>query len=161
MMNKKIITPIIVLLALFITSGCSFVRIQNVSDATITVSVKVPDSGKSYTRNISPGSIVDVFSANGGRYSVSLIPSERYKETLNSLQEMISARLFKERATLTAEQVTTLTHNLNGIDQLIDDLAKPMPSCSGYLPDFDTVVVVVVFDSFTANYDRSCSSGDG
>jgi hypothetical protein len=90
-----------------------------------------------------------------------LIPSERYKETLNSLQEMISARLFKERATLTAEQVTTLTHNLNGIDQLIDDLAKPMPSCSGYLPDFDTVVVVVVFDSFTANYDISCSSGDG
>ena len=161
MMHNKTLTLIIISIAVIILSGCSFVRIQNVSDAPITVSVNVPDSGKSYTRNIRAGDIVDVFSANGGRYTVTMIPGERYRESLGNLQQLISTRLFEERATLTAEEVTRLVQNLNEIDKLIEDLATPMPSCSGYLPDFDTVVVVAAFDAVAVDYVLSCSSGEG
>ena len=134
-------------------------RIQNVSESQITVSVKVPDSGKSYTRNIGAGNLVDVFSANGGRYSVTMIPSESYRETLTNLRQLISTRLFQEGATLSAEEVAQLVQNLNEIDQLITELEDPMASCSGYLPDFDTVVVVVVYDPVANNYAITCSSG--
>lgn len=161
MLNKKTITLLMISMAVIILSGCSFVRIQNVSDTPITVSVKVPDSGNSYTRIIRPGNLVDVFSGNGGRYSVTIIPSERYRDSLESMQRMVSTRLFEERATLSADEVTRLVQNLNEIDQLIDDLAKPMPSCSGYLPDFDTVVVVVAYDMIANDYVLSCSSGEG
>jgi outer membrane lipopolysaccharide assembly protein LptE/RlpB len=158
---KKILTLIMISIAVVILSGCSFVRIQNVSDASITVSVNVPDSGSSYTRTIRSGNIVDVFSATGGRYTVSMIPSERYRETLATLQQQISTRLFEERQTLTADQVAQLVQNLNSIDKLIEDLANPMPSCSGRLPEFDTVVVVVSYDNSSGNYALSCGSGSG
>lgn len=160
-MYKKTLTLIASLIAVIILSGCSFVQIMNVSDAPITVSVNVPDSGKSSTRNIGPGMVVEVFSANGGRYSVTVIPGERYRESLNNLQQTISRRLFEERATLTAAEVTRLVQNLNEIDQLISDLAEPGASCAGYLPDFETVVVVAAFDLSVSDYVLNCSSGEG
>ena len=161
MMKKKSLILLAIILSIGILSGCSFVRIQNVSENTVTDLVNTPDSGKAYTRTIRGGQIVDVFSANGGRYTVTMIPTERYKDTLYTLQQQISNRLFEERATLTADQVATLVKNLNTIDQAIKDLAKPMPSCSGYLPDFDTVVVIIALDYSTGNYEVSCSSGEG
>lgn len=160
-MNKSTFTLAIVLIVAFILSGCSFVRIQNISELSITVSVSVPDSGSTYTRNIGAGNIVDVFSANGGRYSVSMIPSESYRSMLETIQQEISIRLFEERDTLSADQVAQLVQNLNYVDQSIQQLAEPMPSCSGYLPDFDTVVVVISFDRLAQEYTLSCSSGEG
>ena len=159
MLNKKTFILIALLISIVFLSGCSFIRIQNLADAPITVSVNVPDSGTSSTRYIQSGSIVDVFSANGGRYSITMLPGERYKATLENLRNIISKRLFEERETLSAEEVARLVENLHQIDQLIDDLAKPMPSCSGYLPDFETVVAVVSFDSFNGEYVLSCGSG--
>jgi hypothetical protein len=159
MLNNKSILPIALLSSILFLSGCSFVRIQNVSASSVTVSVNVPDSGAASTRNIQSGGIVDVFSTHGGSYTVSIIPNERYRETLEHLQDQITKKLFEERATLSAEEVKQLAENLNNIDKLIDELAKPMPSCSGYLPDFETVITIVSYDDFNAEYNLSCSSG--
>ena len=142
---KKQLIFIWFLLVLLI-SGCSFVRIQNVSDVRVYMSVRVPDSGKSYTRIIRPGQVVDVFSSHGGRYTVTVVPNERYETFLLDLQNQITKRLFEERATLTGEEVARLTQRLNEADQLLKELEEPGASCSGYLPDFDTAVAVVVFD---------------
>ena len=159
MLNKKAFVPIALLISVVVLSGCSFVNIQNMSDAEITVSVKVPDSGSSSTRNIQAGDIVDVFSANGGRYSISLLPGQRYQELLENLRQLISQRLFEDGATLSADEVARLIEKLNQVDQLIEDLADPMPFCSGYLPDFETVVVVVAYDESSGNYVLSCGTG--
>jgi hypothetical protein len=148
---------LLTLLGIFLT-GCSFVRIQNVSDTSITVAVRVPDSGKAYTRNIRPGQVVDVFTSHGGSYTVTMIPSERYKAALFNLREIVTRRLFEERSTLSGDDVTRLVANLNEIDSLIDDLANEGASCQGTVPDFDTSVVVVVFDIAQDEYVISCSS---
>jgi hypothetical protein len=161
MKNKKIFSLIIISIIAVMLSGCSFVRIQNVSATTVTVAVNVPDSGSSYTRTIRSGAIVDVFSGSGGRYSVQIIPSEAYKDTLQRLRQQIETRLFEERQTLTADEVKTLVENLNHIDKLIEDLAVPGASCGGHLPEFDTVVVIVAFDDFNSEWELSCGSGGG
>ena len=67
-------------LTALLLSGCSFVRIQNVSDTTVYVNVNVPDSGKAYTRIVGSGQIVDVFSSHGGRYTVTIMPNERLRD---------------------------------------------------------------------------------
>jgi hypothetical protein len=159
MSHKKGILTIALLIAVVLLSGCSFVRIQNVSSGQITVSVSVPDLGAASTRNIPSGGIVDVFSSNGGRYIVTMLPSERYRQTLENLREIITSKLFKERETLSAEEVARLVENLNQIDRLIEELSEPMPSCAGFLPDYETAVVVVSYDDFTGDYILSCSSG--
>lgn len=159
MLNKKTFLLIALFFSVIILSGCSFVRVQNVSESEITVSVNVPDSGKSYTRNIEAGNIVDVFSANGGRYSVTMLPSERYRESLMNLQQLISARLFQDGATLTSAEVAQLVENMNSIDQLIAELENPMASCSGYVPDFETAVVTVIYDGSGSDYAMECSNG--
>jgi hypothetical protein len=155
--KRKPIVFIVILLGLLLSS-CIFVRIQNVSDTSITVLVTVPDSGSGYTRNIRAGAIVDVFSAHGGPYTVTMLPSERYKASLKDLQAIISKRLFEERNTLTSEEVKRLTENLREIDKLIKELAQPMAACAGTVSDFETAVAVVVWDSFSADYSLSCSS---
>jgi len=96
------------LLLALLVSGCSFVRIQNISAASVTVSVRVPDSGKAYIRNIRSGELVDVFSSHGGSYTITIIPSEAYKNTLENLKSTIENRLFQERQSLTAEEVAQL-----------------------------------------------------
>jgi hypothetical protein len=90
-----------------------------------------------------------------------MIPGESYQQTLNSLRKQIETRLFKERQTLTAEEVKQLVKNLNHIDQLIEDLAKPGASCGGYLPEFETAVVTISYDSFNNQWDLSCTSPGG
>ena len=151
-LNAHTITGLLALLMMLL-SGCSFIRILNNSDAPITVLVRSPDSGKGYTRNLRPEQVVDVFSSYGGRYTVTVILTERYKQTLDDIRNTISERLFKERATLTGEEVTRLVNNLNQVEQLIDDLAKPGATCSGQLPDFDTVVVVAIWDTSLNDYE--------
>lgn len=152
-------TPLVLILAAaFILSGCSFIRIQNVSEITATISIRTPDSGKAYTRNVPPAAIVDVFSSYGGRYTVTSIPSERYRQTLIDLQQQISTRLFEEGATLTAEEVRVLTDNLNLIDRLIEGMDEPGASCSGSVADFDTSVVTISFDSNANLWNLYCGS---
>ena len=158
MKRSRTIVFAILVLALFLSS-CSFVRIQNVAATTATVSVRVPDSGKAYVRTIRSGAIVDVFSSHGGGYTITMIASERYLDTLNRLRSQIETRLFAERQTLTAEQVAQLVQNLNHIEQLLEDTKLPGASCRGYVPDFDTAVAVVSFDDFNSMWELSCGSG--
>ena len=155
LIRKRQLPLLIVLLAAFL-SGCSFVRIQNVSASSVTVLVTVPDAGNGYTRSIDSGGIVDVFSSHGGRYTVTVVPSEQYRSILERLRDDISDRLFEEGATLTAEEVGQLVENLNHIDRLLEDLAEPGASCSGRLPDYETAVVVVSYDDFKGEWVLSC-----
>ncbi len=154
---KKTAVLAFLALAALLLSGCTFIRIQNVSDVSVRVAVLVPDSGAASTRSVSSGGLVDVFSSHGGRYTVTVVPSEQYRETLLTLQQQISDRLFVERATLTAAEVGQLVQNLNHITDLLAELELPGASCSGNVPDFETAVVVISFDSPNNAWQLSCS----
>ncbi len=145
------------LLAGMMLSGCTFIRIQNVADNRLRVAVKVPDNTRAYTRTIRPGQIADVFSSHGGRYSVTLLSPEGYEQILQELKAEISDRLFKEGASLTAAEVANLTQNLSNIDQLIEANENMDVSCSGSVPDFETAVVILSFDSTTDKYSLVCN----
>lgn len=147
----------IIMLSLFLSS-CTFIRIQNVSAGEVTVTVKTPDSGKAYTRIVRSGGIVDVFSSHGGRYIITTIPSEQYKDILFQLEKDITDRLFNEAATLSAEEVRLLTENLNHVMVLIEQLSDPGASCSGYVSDFNTAVVTISFDNFNNMWILECGS---
>ncbi len=146
---------ILILLSL-IMSGCSFVRIQNVSNIDARVLVRVPDNSRGYTRFIRSGNIVDVFSGHGGRYTITLLPNEQYLELLNGVKQHISQRLFNERATLTGNEVARLVERLNEIGELITQQSSINVSCTGSLPDFDTVVVTIAFDSINNSWEFIC-----
>jgi len=156
-LNRSHIIVFIILLSLFLSS-CTFIRIQNVSAGEATVTVKTPDSGKAYTRTVSSGGIVDVFSSHGGRYIITTIPSEQYKEILFQLEKQITERLFNEAATLSVEEVRQLTENLNHVLTLIEQLSNPGASCSGYVSDFNTAVVTISFDNFNNVWILECGS---
>jgi hypothetical protein len=151
---KKILHALVFI---FLLSGCSFVRVQNVSDTNVRVLVNVPDSNAGISRNVRPGSVVDAFSSHGGRYSVTILPNERYREFLLDLRTEIGRRLFEERAELTGDEVGRLVARLNEVNVFLKELAEPGASCSGSLPDFDTSVVIIVFDISLAKYVLSCS----
>jgi hypothetical protein len=144
-------------LALFL-SGCSFVRIQNVSDVQVRVLVRVPDSRKGYTRQIPPGYVVDVFTSQGGRYTINTLPNERYREFLLNLQTEVSRRLFDERHTLSGADVTRLVARLNEANAELEKLEQGTSegSCSGYVPDFDTVVATIVWDLTSSKWSLAC-----
>jgi hypothetical protein len=154
------ITPfrMLILMALgaFFLSGCSFVNIQNVSDINATVQVRVPDNATAYTRQISSFQIAEIFSSQGGPYTVTMLPDEQYRQLLSRLQADISQKLFSEGANLTSQQVAQLVENLNSLDRILEDLAAPMPSCSGHLPDFETVVVTISYDTEANNWFLGC-----
>jgi hypothetical protein len=155
-MNSRFLL-IFILFVVFLTS-CTFVRIQNVTEAPITVLIVVPDSGGGYTKRIPAGGISETFSAHGGRYTVTMVPGEQYEAILKNLRDVITKRLFEERQTLTSEEVSNLVKNLNQIEKLIEDLSKPGAKCSGYVPDYETAVVIVGYISFEGVYDLSCQS---
>lgn len=164
-MSVKTITPqavtflrlsCICLAVLFLT-GCSFVNILNVSDTKVYVSVRVPDNGRGYTRIIPPGMQTSVFSGHGGGYSVTVLPNKEYEGFLRDLQSLISKRLFKERATLSAAEVTRLVNRLNEANVFLAELAEPGASCRGSLPDFETTTAIVAFDLTANSYVVNCN----
>ena len=144
-----------------VLSSCTFIRIQNVSAAQVTLLVHTPDSNKPYTRIVSSGAIVDVFSSYGGRYTIQEIPSEQYKDILDRLENQITTRLFEEAETLSAEEVRQLTENLNHVLSLQEQLSDPGPTCSGHVSDFETAVVTTSYDNFENQWILECGSSSG
>jgi hypothetical protein len=156
--RSQFIVITIFLLAL-ILSSCSFIRIQNIAEGSVTVSVNVPDSGKAYVRNVPSAGIVDVFTSGGGGYTVTMIASKQFIDFLESLRLDIETKLFAERQTLTAEEVTLLVDRLNQIDSFLEQTRVPGASCSGYVPEFETVVVTIASDFETNAFTIECGSG--
>ena len=147
----------IVVLFGIILSGCSFIRVQNVSEANVRVLVRTPDSNRGYTRVVTSGSVIDVFSSHGGRYTITTLPNEQYRALLNDLQQQVSERLFTEGKTLSAADVARLVERLNDIDHLLATLGDADTSCSGNVGDFDTAVAVVVWDETQQQWALTCS----
>ncbi len=156
--RSRVLVFITLIISLFL-SNCSFVRIQNVSAGTATVSVKVPDSGKAYVRNVPSGGIVDVFSSHGGGYTITMIAGEKYLALLHRLRSQIETKLFAESQTLTAEEVALLVENLNNIDRLLEQTREPGATCSGYVPDYETAVAIISYDDINATWVLNCGSG--
>jgi hypothetical protein len=154
--NSNLRMLIIFALGALLLSGCSFVNVQNVSDSNVTVQIQVPDSGVTYTRQIRSFEIAEVFSSQGGPYAVAMLPDEEYRQLLVSLQQEISQRLFNEGDVLTAPEIAQLVEKMSSIDQLLEELAQPMPSCSGNLPDYETVVVTITYDAASNDWNLTC-----
>ena len=157
---SRVIIFTTLVLPLFILS-CSFVSMLNISANTATVSVRVPDSSKSYVRTIPSGGSVEIFSSHGGRYTITMIASEQYLDILNRLRSQIETRLFTERETLAPEDVSSLVENLNHIDKLLEQAKEPGSTCSGYVPDYETASVVISFDDFNNAWIVECGSPSG
>ncbi len=137
-------------------SGCTFVEVQNLSDLNARVLVRTPDSGSGYTRLVGSGEVASVFSGYGGRYTVTTLPNEAYRNLLIDLQAEISRRLFEERATLSGAEVARLVTRIQEISTLLDDLAQKGASCAGNVPDFESALVVLVWDEQANNWEMTC-----
>jgi hypothetical protein len=140
----------------FLLTGCTFVRVQNVTESNVTVAIRVPDSANTYTKRIPAAYIGDVFSAHGGRYSVTIL-SEEYRSLLQDFRQIVMARMMNEGATLSAADVQALTQRLGQIDQLLVDLENEADvTCSGSVGDFETAIVTVAYDPVKNTYVISC-----
>lgn len=157
---SRVIVFATLVLALFLSS-CTYVNIQNVSGGEATVSVKVPDSNKSYVRTVPSGGSVEIFSSHGGGYTITMIASEVYLDILNRLRTQIETRLFTERQALTTEEISSLVENLNKVNQLLEQAKEPGASCSGYVPDFETAYVVISINDFNNAWNVVCGSPPG
>lgn len=120
---------------------CTFVRVRNVSDSTLYVRIRTPDDFV-HTRVLGPGEVKEVCSSNGGVYRVSVL-YPRFGEMMLGWKQEIREKLFKERATLTREDVNRLELQLHGIKQTLDQLEYEQGFCSGSVPDFETALVGV------------------
>ena len=160
-MNKTrpIMFSFVILCALALSS-CSEVYVTNLTELNVRVSVNTPDSGSPSTRLVRPVEIESVFSSNGGRYSVTVLPDENYRELLEGLQRDISRKLFDEGATLSAADVSQLTQRMNEIDQALEALqGQAGASCSGFVPDFESVTVYVTWNAAASQFILECGSG--
>jgi len=160
-MNKrKMLLLTACILGVLFLSGCSEVYVTNLSELNVRVSVVTPDTGKPSTRLIRPAGTTSIFSSNGGRYRVTILPDEEYRKLLDELKQEISRKLFHEGATLTSAEVKQLTQRLNDIDQIIGDIQDNYgASCSGYVPDYDSVTAFVSWDSGANKFVVQCGSG--
>ena len=148
------------ILCMFALSGCSEIYITNISELNVRVSVNTPDSGSPSTRLVRPASIASVFSSNGGRYTVTVLPDEEYRGLLEDLQSEISEKLFKEGAALSVADVTRLTQRMNEIDQALERLDDQFgASCVGYVPDYESVTAYVSWDFTASQFVLECGSG--
>jgi hypothetical protein len=152
---KRLNLILLIFMGLFIV-GCSFVEVVNTSELSARVNVAVPDSGGGTTEYIKPGGTMDVFSTTGGRYTVQVLPDEKYRQLLLDLQNEITKKLFDERDTLTGNDVTRLVNQLNDIDDQLERLAEEGTSCQGTVPDYETVVVIMSWDQANSNWSLSC-----
>jgi hypothetical protein len=155
-MAKAKLGYLVLLIICIFLIGCSFVEVVNTSELSARVSVTVPDAGGSTTEYIKPGGTMDVFSSTGGRYTVQVLPDEKYRQLLLDLQNEISNKLFTEGKTLTGNDVTRLVNQLNDIDDQLEKLAEEGASCQGTVPEYETVVVVLSWDLDSNNWVLSC-----
>lgn len=142
---------------IMLLGGCTFVQVQNVTELNVRVAVRVPDSSSTYTLMVSPVGIGEVFSSHGGPYSVTILPDEEYIQLLESIQNQITEKLFTEGATLSAEEVATLTRRINDIDAFLEEAKSVNASCRGRVPDFETAVVTVSIEPATNSWVLECS----
>lgn len=136
--------------------GCSFVEVQNISDVEVRVVVRTPDSGRGYTRLIESGAIDSFFSAHGGRYTIQTLPNEEYRQLVLDVREQIATRLFEERDTLSPSDVAELVSRMEQLTENLELLVQEQGSCSGNVPDFETVLAVVNWNEFDGRWVVSC-----
>jgi len=160
MRKQKMVMVTAFLLCVLFLSGCSEIYITNLSDFNVRVSVNTPDAGSPSIRNLRPAATVSVFSSNGGRYVVTILPDENFRKFLDELKQEISQKLMKEGAALTVEEVQRLTQRLNDIDLMVKEMQDDYgASCSGYVPDYESVTALVSWDQTLSKFTLSCSSG--
>lgn len=153
-MIKKI--TLLTLCSILLT-GCSTLTVQNISEAGARVSVRVPDSSKNFVNFIPAGNIHQYYSEYGGSYSVTILPDERYRELLNNLNDEISRRLFEERSTLTASDVSALVQRLNEVNTALTDLDEFSASCSGTMAEDKDSIATIIYDNSANQMTITCN----
>ncbi len=143
-------------LASLLLAGCTFVEIANLSELEAHVLVTLPDSAGASTRIIRPGGTTSLYASYGGRYTITAIPSEDYRQLLIDVQAQVAQRIFEERASLTGEEITSLIQRIAEIERLLEDLKDETASCSGSVPDFETVVVTLDYLSENKRWSLNC-----
>jgi hypothetical protein len=140
---------------LFLTACVDF-NILNQAEVRARVLIQTPDGGR-YTKAVEPFGSANSFSEHGGSYTISILPDEQYQQLLRTLREEISKRLFEDRNSLSAEDVSRLVNNLNQIQAEIEKAADQGASCSGSAPDFSSVNAVIGWSDFEADWSITCA----
>jgi len=148
---------ILLCLALVLLAGCTTVDVINLSELNARVLIQLPDQPGGVSRSIGSGNSTSTFSNYGGTVTITVLPDERYRELLLDLQTEISNRLFEERASLSASDVSLLVERLNEIDSALEELADDGASCSVVAPDFSSVTAVLNWSTSASNWELSCS----
>jgi len=155
-------TPVFVTLLLITTvaliiTACVNVEVINLAETSARVRITLPDTPSGYTRFIRAGESTSTFSEYGGTVTVTVLPDEEYRELVMGLRNEISRRLFEDRETLTATQVSQLTERLNEVDKMMDDFGREGASCSVKASDYAHVTALLTWDTSAANWSLSCS----
>jgi hypothetical protein len=152
----RILWSLVVTLLLFLT-GCVTVDVINLSELNARVLIRLPDTPGGYTRYIRPGSSTSTFSNHGGAVTIQTLPDEQYRKLLEDLRTEINRRLFEEGESLSAEDVARLVQRLEGIDDLVEQMADDGTSCTVNAPDFSSVTAILNWDSANGKWALSCS----
>jgi hypothetical protein len=156
MIRLKALTAVPLILLGLVLTGCSEVVVHNLSELQVRVLVRVPDEARGHTRVVRPADTEAFFSTTGGRYTVTTLPDEEYRQLLLDLQAEVGRRLFEERATLSAADVGRLVETLSSVDSQLDRMGEEGASCQGHVPDFESVAVILTWDIGTSKWVLSC-----
>jgi hypothetical protein len=148
----------ILLVATMALTGCTTVDVFNISESSARVRITLPDTPAGYTRYIRGGDVTSTFSQYGGTVTVTVLPDQQYRELLTDLAKLISDRLWVERETLSADDVSRLVSRLQDVNQELERQAQVGASCSVRVSDFGSVTATVSWDSGLSNYMVSCSA---
>ena len=154
---KRSYLLVLVCASLLFLAGCTTVDVINLSELNARVLIQLPDQPGGVSRSIGPGNSTSTFSNYGGTVTITVLADEAYRELLLDLQTEISRRLFEERASLSAADVSLLVERLNEIDSLLEEMADDGASCSVVAPDFSSVTAVLNWSTAANSWELSCS----
>lgn len=153
---------VVLLLAVsaLVMTACVTVEVANISETRARVRITLPDTPSGYTRLVRAGQSTSTFSEYGGTVTVTVLPDEQYRQLLQDLRTEITRRLFEDRQTLSASDVSTLVNRLNDVEESMAQLEREGASCSVRTSDFATVTAILSWDDSISNWSLSCAVRD-
>lgn len=147
----------IVLLALagLALSACTYVEVANTANETALVKVNMPD-GSAPVRFIDAGSSTSFMTAQGGRYTLAVLPNQQYVEMLNGLKAMIAFQLFSTTPP-TEAGLMDLMDQIISLDEQIRKELETKASCGNRVADFSIAQAGVALNGDT--WSATCGEG--
>ena len=141
-------------------AGCTELEVFNASEQAVRVQVHLPDRARAYYEYIPPNFTDFFISGSGGAYSVRVVPDEAYRQRLLELRDKWQIYLvtgsFEPGATVSDSQRRQIVDDLTRWEEELNRLSEQTAFCSGYLPEYESVTVVVTYVESEQRWSLSC-----